>query len=424
MTDSHRHDAVARALDLLPEDDPARSDPAFIGNVSLAGEARAARETAVDVWLTVSPLTAAPADILGRVMAQLPQPADLRQRQGGPRGGSSLRTALAISGWAAAIVFAFLWLGQDRVGGLPPVAGRNPLTEDPVVDKAPPHRGSGMEAPERTAPAGSDRGRKLQEEILRLRATLAREESLEKAPRIKGLSPPGSIPHHPGQARDHLRRMLVNALRSSLEAETGAPGDRAVLVIERGWPGDGIANLDDGATLRHRNFPEEHWQDLGLLRSEDGSYYDPGSGLIWTPDPEGRGFVGRRAAEGESLDHYHRKAGGAEPPEPTPFVQAEPSGFLIENPEDASVDVVIEGVSPAGEGEGHWFVWSLPDGTIHEQPVTSGMFTPSGTLVGNFSGNSINLPGGFNPGGTLNLELQTRSNTGAITGTILQTGGN
>jgi hypothetical protein len=442
MTDPRHEDAVARALDLLPEHDPARTDPVFIRNVALVREAAAARETAVDVWLTVSPLTAAPAGMLERIMEKLPQP--LSEAEAAVpvsvRGSSLARTLLAAGGWAAAIVMACLWYGYDRAAEKQDSAGKgndreDAIDGDPVSSRWMPGDASRRPAGRPAPTAGADR--RLQE-ILRLRAALEREEGREKAPRIKILSPPGSMADRGVETRGELRRMLVNALRSTLEAETGAPGDDAVLVIERGWPSGDLIHLEDGATIRHRNFPEALWLDLGLLRADDGSYLDPVGNLIWSPDSEGRGFIGRRTVEGEDLGRYQRIAPEgntpAEPaspaPQSNPFVQVEPGGFLIENPVDASVDVVIEGVLPPAEGEQHWFVWTLPDGSVHEEPVLREMFTPSGTLVGNFGGDPI-YTGGFSQGGPqklmprglVSLELQVRSSNGTVTGTLLQAGG-
>ena len=64
-------DATARTLDLLPPDDPARSDPRLLRDPALAEEARLTRETAAAVWLAVSPLCVAPPDLLQSVIAEI-----------------------------------------------------------------------------------------------------------------------------------------------------------------------------------------------------------------------------------------------------------------------------------------------------------------------------------------------------------------
>ncbi len=102
--------------------------------------------------------------------------------------------------------------------------------------------------------------------------------------------------------------------------------------------------LENGATIRHRNFLENAWQELGLLKSDDGTYYDPANGMIWSPDPEQRGFIGRRSGEEDDLGRYQSELPEVER-KAEPFVKAEPSVYLIESPEDATVGGLIIGTS-------------------------------------------------------------------------------
>ncbi len=100
MSRTDREDAIAKALDILPPGDGARSDPRLMRDAELAEEARLTRETAADVWLAVSPLRAAPPDVLHNVMAKIDAkpPAVAKTRRFTPW--------LAASGWAAAIAVA------------------------------------------------------------------------------------------------------------------------------------------------------------------------------------------------------------------------------------------------------------------------------------------------------------------------------
>ena len=98
MSQTDREDAVARALDLLPPDDGAGSDPRLLRNPELVEEARATREAAADVWLATSPLRAAPSDVLHSIMARIEFQAPLADRSRG------FFPWLAASGWAAAAI--------------------------------------------------------------------------------------------------------------------------------------------------------------------------------------------------------------------------------------------------------------------------------------------------------------------------------
>lgn len=414
MKDSDREDAMMRALDLLPEGDPRRSDPRWVRDEALAEEARTMREAAVDVWLTVSPLRAAPVEILDGVMRQI------------PRGEVSREVAVArrskvwwfgmAGGWAAAAMMAlWWWVADEKVEGR--LVDGSEETAKPVEIgflRRPPRE---VLRPVVGKVDEGERLRRLSAEIERLKSALAKEGGLERVPMVKGLMAPGSPVKSMAESRQELQKILIDALRSSLEVETGAPGDAAVMVIERGWPLVGLGELKEGETVRHRNFPESQWQDLGLLRSEDGSYYDPASRLIWSIDPEGRGFVGRTVKDGEDLGGFRRGEAG-EGGKANPFVQAEPSGYLIENPDEGSIDVIIEGMEPAEEGQTQWLVWTLPDGSRQEQLVDAGMFMPSGTLIGNMSaGGSL---GGV--GGEVQLHVQIRAADGTVLDTVLQSG--
>lgn len=354
-------DATARALDLLPPTDPARTDPRFLRDAKLAREAHMTRETAADVWLAVSPLCVAPAEALHEIMETIRPPASNKFA------GRKLLPWLAASGWAAAAMVALL---------LWPRAAEQKATDERSVS-AQPHDN----------PVASDfptvaRSSRPRDEILRLQTRLAdmREARRGELPRVMSLNAPGSARRSAAEANQRIQAILTEALRSALEAESGAPTDPASLVIERGWPVGGVNVADDDAIIRHRNFPEHAWRELGLERSDSGDYFDPLHDMLWTKDPEGRGYLGRKIASEEELIGFHN---GQEPANEPVFPRTTPEGFIIENPLLKSAEVVIDQVPPPAEGSAQYFVWTDSTGAANSLPLTSvgGVQNFSGTLI-------------------------------------------
>jgi hypothetical protein len=414
-----REDAMLRSLDILPGGDSAGSDPRFVKNPDLMEEARLTRETAVDVWLAVSPLQVAPPRALDRILAQVRPdagPKPVRKKIAWPLG-------FAIGGWAAAAALAFLLIVRPKQ----PV----PVAGSPVVLPQRPDRPSTEPAPAngtRTVPSD----RKLQEEIARLKHSLDDQERQGTLPRVRGLSPPGMAEVTPEKARDDLRRMLVDALRSSLEAETGAPGDSAALVIERGWLPEGFPPLQEDQTIRHRHFPEDTWENYGLLKTDENTYYDGSNNLIWARDPDGRGFIGRKVLPSDPIEGGKPESESKKIPPPgssqlEKLAQSTPSGILIEDPASSSTTAVIEGVKPATDGTSQWAVVSMSTGQSISFQVSSAMFSSSGTLLVPInSSTGFGQLGPYTSGlqntGVTSFELQTRDTSGSVTATIVQGG--
>ncbi len=401
MNASDREDAVARALDLLPDGDPARSDPRMLRHPGLVDEARAARETAADVWLAVSPLRAAPPDVLEGVMKKIRPPRETED------GLPKRWVWLAAAGWAAAMVLGIAWW----------LGGKSSVEEIVTNDDPAPFRRAQADLSPRGRSSAPEveqdpmaRKRQVREELVRLRNGLAADRSRESGfrPRIIGMKSPSAKARTPEEDRERLLGILAGALRATLEAESGAPNDPASLVIERGWPVAGMLAETGGEVIRHRNFPEHSWEALGLLRSADGRYHDPSSGMIWTPDEEGRGFFGRQAEEEDDLTVFHEelpkeKKPGAEErnseelampqAEPELRLQSEPEGFVIEDPVSGETQVVIEGVPPPGEGNVQILVWTDFHGQRWEQPwATPAFFAGEGLQA--FGGNA-GIPANF-----------------------------
>jgi hypothetical protein len=340
-----REDAVARALDILPPGDPAASDPRLLRDPALLEEARAAREAAADVWLAVSPLRAAPPDVLHSVMDKigLPQAAS-------PERKLKLAPLLAASGWAAAAAVAIcLWPRGQQL--------QNPGSV--VIHETPPTKSSlrDSESPVARSVSAGPGATPQQREIERLRKRVAalREVEASAAPRIMSLTAPGVPRRTPEETNKRLSSALISALKNTLEAESGAPGDPAALVIQRGWLPEGLVAPEDGKAIRHLNFPEESWQENQLLRAADGSYLDPARQIVWTREGSGSTFVGRKTTEETDLAAYKQ-------PEETQTVAAvttrtEPEGFVIEDPLTHQAEVVIDQVPPPAAGNQHRIVW-------------------------------------------------------------------
>ncbi len=353
MSTTNQADATARALDLLPADDSARSDPRLLRDAALAEEARLTRETAAAVWLAVSPLHVAPPQVLRAVMAEIRPLASPSTRK--PR----YLTWLAASGWAAAAAVAIsLWpkpaaTVSPRVGE---TTAREPQSEREISKKTAPV----------TIPTPRDA--RLREEVIQLQKRLAafRDDQLHRAPRVMSLSAPGAVRRTPEEARQHVQSVLTNALRSALEASSAAPSDAASLVIERGWLPGGLPLPEDGGVIRHRNFPEQAWQELGLSRSSNGEYYDAASSTVWSADPEGRGFIGKKIAAEDDVARFTKEPDQEAPPKKS---RPAPEGFIIENPVDNRTEIFVENVPPLPEGR--QFVVRVTDaaGTITEVPL-------------------------------------------------------
>jgi hypothetical protein len=203
---------------------------------------------------------------------------------------------------------------------------------------------------------------------------------------------PGGARRSPEEARARVNALLIDALRSALEVERSPTNDPVALVIERGWPPGGLAVPNEADRVRHRNFPESSWRELGLLRSEAGDYFDPLHDLIWSPDPEGRGFLGRKRTAADDLAGF-----SAEPSiEGTPekgLARSVPEGFLIEDPLSGTTQVVLDQLPPQAadtETVVRWTAGSGPQTASLNALVTNHSITDTGTMVLNLP-NSIGM---------------------------------
>lgn len=375
-------DATARALDLLAPGDSARSGPRYVRDPRLAEEMRSTREAAAAVWLAVSPLEVAPPEVLQAVLEEIsPHTAPV---------GTTRRYLLwlAASGWAAAAVVAFLLWPKS-------VPRDAQVADHPASVPQTQRLGQDLISPESAAESV-----RVRREIGRLQERLAVVgRDAVRVPNVIGLRAPGAPRRTPEEMRARVQAILVGALRSALEAESGAPGDPADLVIERGWPvppGDGI--------VRHRHFPESAWRDLGLLRSADGGYFDPAGETIWWPDADGKTFLGRKPTAGDDLAAFGLPPDLPDYPVTKP--RAVPEGFVIQNPETGTAEVVIDQLPPPEPGMERFIVLTDAAGLATSFSVQNSASTQvnssTGTLV-------ITLP---SMNGLGNFQLIERSNLG------------
>lgn len=241
--------------------------------------------------------------------------------------------------------------------------------------------------PERHSRRASDSA--LRQEIQRLQARLARhghEPGGGSTPRVMALLPPGGIRPSAEETRAGINTLLVDALRSALAAENATPGNPVTLVIERGWPPGGVALPHDTELVRHRNFPEASWRELGLLRSATGEFFDPANDVIWSPEPEGRGFLGRQRTVTDDLAGFSADPvmDGA-PGMGAGLAMAAPKGFLIEDPVNGTTQVVMNQLPPLPPDIEAVVRWNAADGPqtarLDELLAANHSAADGGTLV-------------------------------------------
>jgi hypothetical protein len=381
MNRPDREDAVARALDMLPPGDPAASDPRLVRDPELAEEARATREAVADLWLAVSPLRAAPPEVLHSVMDKIDLPA---AETPGPK-RRRLAPLLAASGWAAAAAVAIcLWPRHAGEGSGSGIAGS--------VPKAPPSKASARGDLESLAESGSA-GIDLHTERLRREYAsmqkameMMRRSELATLPRVMSLTTPGSPRRSPEESRKQMFQKMFqivsNSFRDQLDVYDGEEGDKADFVIEHGYMQPGMDLANDDIVLRHRNFPEYAWQERGFWHSDDGSYYDPARHLLWEPDPAGGGFLGRRATEDSLVGSYTKPDQAANIAKVDP-PKSQPEGFVLEDPVTKKAEVVIDQVPAPRVGFEQRIQWTDASGASGTIPVVAAASASTASTNGN-----------------------------------------
>jgi hypothetical protein len=364
MNSSDR-DLTLRALDRLPPAEARELDQWLADDPAAAASLRSLEDTITAVWLASSPLQPAPTNAFEGIRAQL-HPARRRP---------SLFPALAALGWAAAIV---LWVVRfARPDELSQIARGTPVVIPSSPADSPASPAALSESPAVDNPAEAQ----LRETIRRLQSSLAIARSRVSAPRIRELRAPGSAADP--RADDHgsaLLELLKTTLSETLARRTEIP---TTLTIESGWLESTFAGLPADSVIRHRSFPEEYFADYGLLRSIDGEFYDPVAGLLWSPAPDGRGYLGRAAPAELDPSRFETHPAAPATPHP-PGLAPSPSGYLVQGGPDEESTLVIGNLPP--EEPPAQLVASI-DGGITTFPLTSTSYWPGadGSGFGTFS---------------------------------------
>jgi hypothetical protein len=375
MARTSLEDATAKALDLLPHDDPARSDPRLVRDAKCLQEIRATQEAAADVWLAASPLCAAPPDVLSSLMSKVEVRTPLAHRH------VRFFPWLAASGWVAAAITFVLWPRDGEKAStvatvdppvyLPPQSIRSEIAAAPAKAAAP------VELPALADRRAIPHDRRMREELLRLQAEMNsfEEQGALSAPRVLGLHSPDALQPEPEEVQRRVVAALADALGSLLELERGASGDPARLVLQRGWLPEGFIP-SEGEYIRHLNFPAHAADDYGLMVSGEGAYYDEAKDMVWSPDGNGRGYLGRRATAEDDLAAFQVPDENTLA-DNTVAMQPQPEGFVIEDPASNTAKVLIDQVPPPAAGYEQVVLWTDSAGNEARIPVQNSMAAPA-----------------------------------------------
>lgn len=193
------------------------------------------------------------------------------------------------------------------------------------------------------------------------------------------------------------------------------------LVIENGLPNLSAFNLQPDASLLHKDFPADDWQQWeGLHLLNDGRFYDELNNIIWKPLPgEGRRYSGRAAEEMINLSTQSAPRDSVAPVNPASPVNDSPSSrplaYSIYDESRGEGRLVISDLPPAPEGKAYqlWF-----EDARSPAPITAGLLPP----LENGSGQVwFDLTPGISP---VNYRLTVEPATGSATprGPVILTG--
>lgn len=382
-----------RALDRLSPAEARDLESGLAGNPALAAELRATEDTIAAVWHAASPLRSAPPEALDYIHAKL-HPA--RRLPGLP-------LALAAFGWAAAIILTVFLFIRPQTATPAASIGKSEITVPPSASSP------------SAIPLGSaekvTRPDDQQETIRRLRQELVTLRALKSGPRFRELRAPGHASNTPPADRN---RAMLDLLIAALADNLARPGESPATLVVDGWLGTDFAGLPEGEVIRHRSFPAGNFTDYGLLRSSGGDFYDPASGLLWTPAQDGGGYLGSQAPAGLDLTLFESDPAvlpnpGTEAPQAPSPNKTSPSGYLVQSDTDGGATIIIGNLPTDGTVPE---LIASTDGGRTNSPLTSTGIWPgvNGTAFASFSINT----GMRDPS-------SSNTNAGTLTGlTILQ----
>ena len=329
-----------RALDRLPPAEAREAEAAIAENPELARQLREVEDIAAHLWHAASPLHSAPAEIWENIEREI-QPSPRRNAS------ATLRNVTLALGWAAALVLLLVLLlrGEPSSRTDPPRETSRPA--DPLTPK--PHAPRGLPLPPKSPEQDrslSPAERRLRAQLHDLRERLARFEedpdSTATRPRIVPLHPPGiSPPGDDNRAGAHVLSLITSALANDLRRRQERATD---LVIEQGWKPDLFLDAPPDTLIRHRSFLGAA-EKLEFLIADDGRYYDPASGFVWSPAEDGGGYLGRRADPDLDLALFFPPEPSDEAPPRDPLVaqdDPDPRGYLIEDPTTREATLIVE----------------------------------------------------------------------------------
>lgn len=285
-------------------------------------EAEAHRRSLTLAWLAeTSPIEAAPSDSLSRIRQELGLNETAHSRK-----NNRTWPFLAAAGWAAAAFVALLlWPREDTVNisetinheEKPKNSAVNPDIE---TQRQRPIQGGTISPIENSA--------ELRQRITVLRSQLRNETNVRPGvhrPVILELRPPGKSPR--SGSREHILDIIATALENDLNRS--ADGDPGEVIIESGWAKWAKSEMPQDTIFRHRDFPVDRANELGLSTGPNGQFFDTSTGLLWTPDPETGDYTGRTAPAELDRTAFVESPPVIEKPSPMSSPVAEPSGYLV-----------------------------------------------------------------------------------------------
>lgn len=345
-----------RALDRLPPEDARELDSLLADDARLAAELRATEETISALWYAASPLLPAPAGSFEKIQARLHP---LRQRH-------LKASAIAISGWAAALALVAVLMARQEPANPAALASNLPPASAAPLPVVASKKAS-------AARLGNDEPqRKLRETVLALQQNLRTARSESAGPRVRALrSPNASASAISDDPSRDLRDLISAALTENLARLTETP---TTLTVETGWTPEAFAALPADSLIRHRSFPVENYFNFGLLRAENGDFYDPSTHLLWTPAADGGGYLGKLAAAGQDLTIFKLPPTGSLPEVLGKTQNPDPSGYLVQG---------------AAAGEATLIIGNLPT----TDPASQLLASVDGGATTFFLNNGVIMPG-------------------------------